>query len=219
MSKKTLLNEASVRKFMKFAKIDRYADNFINETYAPMEEEEKMREGDDKMREERMEEGREDKMEEGRGDKIEEAAHDMEEGHGMGMHDKMEEGMYTEEEHDESPAPPADDDAGAMEGTVDLDTFMDAFETALEQATGEDVEVDMGDDEMAMDDESAEEDEEDEVAGGMEMVDDEEVLEETLRRVTRRLNRMVESKKGAARKARMVESATDRIMARILKSE
>ena len=62
-------------------------------------------------------------------------------------------------------------------------------------------------------------DEEDEVAGEMEMVDDEEVLEETLRRVTRRLNRMVESKKSTARKARMVESVTDRIMARILKSE
>ena len=199
MSKKTLLNEASVRKFMKFAKIDRYADNFINETYAPMEEEEAM--------EERMHaEGREDKMEEGREDKMEE-----------GMHAEEEEGM--EPMDDDMPAddaPEMDDDGGAMEGTVDLDAFMDAFETALEQATGEDVEVDMGDDEMAMDDEAAEDDE---VAGEMEMVDDEEVLEETLRRVTRRLNRMVESKKDAARKARMVESATDRIMARILKSE
>ena len=183
MSKKTLLNEASVRKFMKFAKIDRYADNFINETYAPMEEEE-----------EAMEEG-------------------------VHADDKMEEGMYAEEEEGMEPmdddmpaddAPEMDDEGGAMEGTVDLDAFMDAFETALEQATGEDVEVDMGDDEAA---------EEDEVAGEMEMVDDEEVLEETLRRVTRRLNRMVESKKSAARKTRMVESVTDRIMARILKSE
>ena len=218
MSKKTLLIEASVRKFMKFAKIERYADNFINETYAPMEEEEAM--------EERMHaEGREDKMEEGREDKMEEAAHEMEEGHGMGMHDKMEAGMPAEEEEgmepmdDDMPADDAsemDDEGGAMEGTVDLDAFMDAFETALEQATGEDVEVDMGDDGMAMDDEAAEEDE---VAGEMEMVDDEEVLEETLRRVTRRLNRMVESKKSTARKARMVESVTDRIMARILKSE
>ena len=197
MSKKTLLNEASVRKFMKFAKIERYADNFINETYAPMEEEEAMEEGvhaDDKMEE------------------------------GVHADDKMEEGMYAEEEEgmepmdDDMPADdaPEMDDGGAMEGTVDLDAFMDAFETALEQATGEDVEVDMGDDEMAMDDEAAEEDE---VAGEMEMVDDEEVLEETLRRVTRRLNRMVESKKSAARKTRMVESVTDRIMARILKSE
>ena len=199
MSKKTLLNEASVRKFMKFAKIDRYADNFINETYAPMEEEEAM--------EERMHaEGREDKMEEGREDKMEE-----------GMHAEEEEGMKPmDDDMPADDAPEMDDDGGAMEGTVDLDAFMDAFETALEQATGEDVEVDMGDDEMAMDDAAAEEDE---VAGEMEMVDDEEVLEETLRRVTRRLNRMVESKKSAARKARMVESVTDRIMARILKSE
>ena len=208
MSKKTLLNEASVRKFMKFAKIDRYADNFINETYAPMEEEEAMEEGVHA----------DDKMEEGvhADDKMEEGVH---------ADDKMEEGMYAEEEEGMEPmdddmpaddAPEMDDEGGAMEGTVDLDAFMDAFETALEQATGEDVEVDMGDDEMAMDDEAAEEDE---VAGEMEMVDDEEVLEETLRRVTRRLNRMVESKKSAARKTRMVESVTDRIMARILKSE
>ena len=180
MSKKTLLNEASVRKFMKFAKIDRYADNFINETYAPMEEEEVMMEQEDEAPE---------------------------------MDDEA-------PEMDDMPAddaPEMDDEGGAMEGTVDLDAFMDAFETALESATGEDVEVDMGaGDELAMDDEAAEEDE---VAGEMEMVDDEEVLEETLRRVTRRLNRMVESKKSTARKARMVESVTDRIMARILKSE
>lgn len=179
MSKKTLLNEASVRKFMKFAKIDRYADNFINETYAPMEEEEVMMEQEDEAPE-------------------------------MGDEAPEMDDMPADD------APEMDDEGGAMEGTVDLDAFMDAFETALEQATGEDVEVDMGDDEMAMDDEAAEEDE---VAGEMEMVDDEEVLEETLRRVTRRLNRMVESKKSAARKAHMVESVTDRIMARILKSE
>ena len=179
MSKKTLLNEASVRKFMKFAKIDRYADNFINETYAPMEEEEVMMEQEDEAPE-------------------------------MGDEAPEMDDMPADE------APEMGDEGGAMEGTVDLDAFMDAFETALESATGEDVEVDMGDDEMAMDDEAAEEDE---VAGEMEMVDDEEVLEETLRRVTRRLNRMVESKKSAARKTRMVESVTDRIMARILKSE
>ncbi len=128
MSKKTLLNEASVRKFMKFAKIDRYADNFINETYAPMEEEEAM--------EERMHaEGREDKMEEGREDKMEE-----------GMHAEEEEGMKPmDDDMPADDAPEMGDEGGAMEGTVDLDAFMDAFETALEQATGEDVEVDMGD--------------------------------------------------------------------------
>ena len=197
MSKKTLLNEASIRKFMKFAKIDHYTDSFINETYTPMEEGE-----------------HEDKMEEG-----------------MHADDQMEEGMHTEEEDDESPAPPADDappadvdpmpsDDGAMEGTVDLESFMSAFETALEQATGEDVQVDMDgmddmDDMGAMDDMGGDE----EVAGEMEMVDDEEVLEETLRRVSARLNRMVETKKTSARKSRMVESVTDRIMARIQKGE
>ena len=182
MSKKTLLNEASVRKFMKFAKIDRYTDNFINEMYAPMEEEEAMMEQEDEAPE-------------------------------MGEEaPEMEDDMPAEE------APEMEDEGEgeAMEGTVDLEAFMDAFETALEAATGEDVEVDMGA-EAEMGEEAPEMD--DEVAGEMEMVDDEEVLEETLRRVTRRLNRMVESKKSTARKARMVESVTDRIMARILKSE
>jgi len=182
MSKKTLLNEASVRKFMKFAKIDRYADNFINEMYAPMEEEEAMMEQEDEAPE-------------------------------MGEEaPEMEDDMPAEE------APEMEDEGEgeAMEGTVDLEAFMDAFETALEAATGEDVEVDMGA-EAEMGEEAPEMD--DEVAGEMEMVDDEEVLEETVRRVTARLSKMVESKKKAANKARMVESITDRIVARILKGE
>ena len=170
MSKKTLLNEASVRKFMKFAKIDRYTDNFINEMYAPMEEEEAMMEQEDEAPE-------------------------------MG---------------EEAPEMEDEGEGEAMEGTVDLEAFMDAFETALEAATGEDVEVDMGA-EAEMGEEAPEMD--DEVAGEMEMVDDEEVLEETVRRVTARLSKMVESKKKAANKARMVESITDRIVARILKGE
>jgi hypothetical protein len=182
MSKKTLLNEDSVRKFMKFAKIDRYADNFINEMYAPMEEEEAMMEQEDEAPE-------------------------------MGEEaPEMEDDMPAEE------APEMEDEGEdeAMEGTVDLEAFMDAFETALEAATGEDVEVDMGA-EAEMGEEAPEMD--DEVAGEMEMVDDEEVLEETVRRVTARLSKMVESKKKAANKARMVESITDRIVARILKGE
>jgi hypothetical protein len=182
MSKKTLLNEASVRKFMKFAKIDRYTDNFINEMYAPMEEEEAMMEQEDEAPE-------------------------------MGEEaPEMEDDMPAEE------APEMEDEGEgeAMEGTVDLEAFMDAFETALEAATGEDVEVDMGA-EAEMGEEAPEMD--DEVAGEMEMVDDEEVLEETVRRVTARLSKMVESKKKAANKARMVESITDRIVARILKGE
>ena len=182
MSKKTLLNEASVRKFMKFAKIDRYTDNFINEMYAPMEEEEAMMEQEDEAPE-------------------------------MGEEaPEMEDDMPAEE------APEMEDEGEgeAMEGTVDLEAFMDAFETALEAATGEDVEVDMGA-EAEMGEEAPEMD--DEVAGEMEMVDDEEVLEETVRRVTARLSKMVESKKKAANKAQMIESITDRIVARILKGE
>lgn len=182
MSKKTLLNEASIRKFMKFAKIDRYTDSFINETYAPMGEGE----------------------------------------------DEMETDIGSEDEGDESLPPPADDapepsDDGGMEGTIDLESFMSAFETALEQSTGEDVQVDMdGMGDMGdMDDmgDMGDMDGDEDVADEMDLVDDDEVLEETLRRVSARLNRMVEAKKTSARKSRMVESVTNRIMARIKKGK
>ena len=39
MGKKNLLNETTVRKFMKFADLGRLSDNFINETYGPAPEE------------------------------------------------------------------------------------------------------------------------------------------------------------------------------------
>ena len=54
MSKKTLLNEATVRQFMKYANIGGLAQGFVNEMYAKEEE----------LEEAMHDEGREDKMEE-----------------------------------------------------------------------------------------------------------------------------------------------------------
>ena len=45
MSKKTLLNESTVRQFMKYANLGGLTDNFINETYMKEEEVEEGKKG------------------------------------------------------------------------------------------------------------------------------------------------------------------------------
>ena len=235
MSKKTLLNESTVRKFMKFANIEGLAQNFINETYSMEEEEteEGMRlEGE--HAEGRHAEGRHD---EGRGD-VMEGEHE-EAMHAEGAHD---EAMHAEGEHEEAMhaegAHEGDDDMdmdmgdakGAeldmsadeamalAQGLVDALTDLTGHEFTASSAGGapdmdmpgeegpEDagLDMDMGDDDKG--------DDEDEVLEGVHMVDEEEVVSETLRRVTKRIKNM-------SKRNRMVETVTDRIMARIKNGE
>tara|TARA_Y100000004_G_scaffold47537_1_gene52290 strand:- start:207 stop:833 length:627 start_codon:yes stop_codon:yes gene_type:complete len=208
MSKKTLLNESTVRKFMKFANIGALTENFVSETYS-MEEEE----AEEGMRlEGEHAEGRHD---EGRGDVME------------GEH---EEGMEDEGDTDMD-AGDMDMDAGGAEldmsedeamalaqGLVDALTDLTGHEFTASSAGGapdmdmpgdegpEDagLDMDMGDDDKG--------DDEDEVLEGVDMVDEEEVVSETLRRVTKRIKNM-------SKRNRMVETVTDRIMARIKNGE
>ena len=212
MSKKTLLNESTVRKFMKFANIGALTENFVSETYS-MEEEE----AEEGMRlEGEHAEGRHD---EGRGD-VMEAEH--EEGRIDSLH---------EEDMEDEPEPATDDmgdmDAGGAEldmsedeamalaqGLVDALTDLTGHEFTASSAGGapdmdmpgdegpEDagLDMDMGDDDKG--------DDEDEVLEGVDMVDEEEVVSETLRRVTKRIKSM-------SKRNRMVETVTDRIMTRI----
>ena len=235
MSKKTLLNESTVRKFMKFANIEGLAQNFINETYSMEEEEteEGMRlEGE--HAEGRHDEGRHD---EGRGD-VMEGEHE-EAMHAEGAHD---EAMHAEGEHEEAMhaegAHEGDDDMdmdmgdakGAeldmsadeamalAQGLVDALTDLTGHEFTASSAGGapdmdmpgdegpEDADLDMN---MGADDKD---DDEDEVLEGVHMVDEEEVVSETLRRVTKRIKNM-------SKRNRMVETVTDRIMARIKNGE
>ena len=208
MSKKTLLNESTVRKFMKFANIGALTENFVSETYS-MEEEE----AEEGMRlEGEHAEGRHD---EGRGDVME------------GEH---EEGMEDEGDTDMD-AGDMDMDAGGAEldmsedeamalaqGLVDALTDLTGHEFTASSAGGapdmdmpgdegpEDADLDMN---MGADDEGADEDE---VLEGVDMVDEEEVVSETLRRVTKRIKNM-------SKRNRMVETVTDRIMARIKNGE
>ena len=232
MSKKTLLNESTVRKFMKFANIEGLAQSFINETY--------------KMEEEELEEGMHAEEE------MEEAMHDegmgkyMEGAHEEGMYAEgaHEEGMHAEGEHegddadvgddaplDDAPVDDVEVDAGGAEldmsedeamalaqGLVDALTDLTGHEFTASSAGGapdmdmpgdegpEDADLDMN---MGADDEGADEDE---VLEGVDMVDEEEVVSETLRRVTKRIKNM-------SKRNRMVETVTDRIMARIKNGE
>ena len=214
MSKKTLLNESTVRKFMKFANIGGLAQNFINETYS-MEEEE----AEEGMRlEGEHAEGRHD---EGRGD-VMEGEHE-EAMHAEGEH---EEAMHAEGEHEGDDAPVDDvelyaggaeldmseDEAMALaQGLVDALTDLTGHEFTASSAGGGDMDMDMGDDAPPADmdmDMGAEEGDDEDVLEGVDMVDEEEVVAETLRRVTGRI-------KGMRKRDRLAETVTNRILARI----
>ena len=215
MSKKTLLNESTVRKFMKFANIGALTENFVSETYN-MEEEE----AEEGMRlEGEHAEGRHD---EGRGD-VMEAEH--EEGRIDSLHEEdVEETLHAEGEHegDDAPVDDVELDAGGAEldmsedeamalaqGLVDALTDLTGNEFTASSAGGAEADVDLDaelpGDEGPMDDAPAEEEE---VLEGVDMIDEDEVVSETLRRVTKRIKNM-------SKRNRMVETVTDRIMARI----
>ena len=165
-----------------------------------------------------------------------EGRHD--EGRGDVMEAEHEEGRIDslhEEDMEDEPEPATDDmgdmDAGGAEldmsedeamalaqGLVDALTDLTGHEFTASSAGGapdmdmpgdegpEDAGLDM---DMGADDEGADEDD---VLEGVDMVDEEEVVSETLRRVTKRIKSM-------SKRNRMVETVTDRIMARIKNGE
>ena len=223
MSKKTLLNEATVRKFMKFANIEGLAKGFVNEMYAKEEElEEAMHdEGREDKVEEDLDEGRHD---EGREDKVEEAAHD------EGRHDEgrgvppMEEAAHEMEEaaHEMEEAAHEDDemkmdDEAEVEDTSEasVEALVDALADTISRVTG--VEVTAADDAPPMDDmadapmDDAEMDMDaaaDEEEAADDLLDEEEMIEETVRRVTKRIA-------AAKKRDQLAETITSRIMERL----
>ena len=197
MSKKNLLNESTVRQFMKYANIERLSDNFVNEAYGVEEVEEPLEEADETLEE--------------ADETLEEVEEPLEEAEGEEFELDAEEPMDLEVGEEE--AAPIDG------GTVDIEQFMAAFEQALEQVTGEEVSVDTEADlegEELPGDEGPEDmalgaEEEEEVLEDTSMIDEDEVVQETLRRVTARLKGMQESDK-------LADALTDRIMNRISRS-
>jgi len=227
MSKKTLLNEATVRQFMKYANIGGLAQGFVNEMYAKEEElEEAMHdEGREDKMEEDLDEGRHD---EGREDKMEEAAHDEamhDEGRGMPMEAAHEEDMHAEDMHAEEADMDDEmkmDDEAEMEDTSEasVEALVDALADTISRVTGVEVtaaddappmddmaDAPMDDAEMAMDDAEMDMDAADEEAAD-DVLDEEEMIEETVRRVTKRIA-------AAKKRDQLAETITSRIMERL----
>jgi len=221
MSKKTLLEEGTVRQFMKLANLKPLASDFINETYMDEDLYEAEHEGaEDEMLPPEPEDAEIDAMAD------EEAPMDM-------MDMDAEEGAegalagVSEEAVEELISVVADALAGAtgvdidvtggeegIEGEDDMDD-MD-FAPAEEAPEGEEEEVmeaahEAGEEVMEMH-HPMEEDEYMEGMKGMSVVDEDEVMQETYRRVAKRLGAMNKQHK-------LIESVTNRIMSRLSKSK
>ena len=203
MSKKTLLNESQIRSFMKLAKLEPLTPGFVEgltESTDDLEEGRGMRmRAEDEMDEMRMRD--EDEMDEVRADAAGGGLQDARRGHGRGRGPadrleeeeemevdaaEMEDAAGDEMEMDaevEAPVEAPAADAGKM---VSVDDFLSALERALEDAMGEEVEIDadeVADDEPAdamdaMDDEPEDADE---------MGDDEALMESITKRVAKRI--------------------------------
>ena len=205
MSKKTLLNESTVRKFMKFANLGGLAENFVSENYAEEVVEEAAHEDEEVVEEATIEE-----------ETMEEGAY-MEDEEGM-------EAMDDDVPVDDAPA----DDLGAEEEAMtdtseaSVEALVDALADTITQVTGVEVtaadaapEAELPGDEGPVDDMAdapvgGEEEvlDEEEVALEEVALDEEAIMAETLRRVSSRLNEM-------KKKSDMIERLADRIIGRI----
>jgi len=198
MSKKSLLNESTVRRFMKYANIGHLSENFIGEGDGFEEEEEELDLG-------------------------------AEEGPAPAMGDMG----------DESPEAP-EGDMGDMGAEIEMSpedalALVQGLASEISDLTGHEVTAsadeggeeapmdDMGDeapmgdmgDEAPMGDMGGEEapaEDEEGVLEGVDMIDEEGVVNETLRRVTRRI-------KGMQKRDRLAETVTNRIMKRLHKNK
>lgn len=211
---KRLLSEGEMRRFAKLAKISP-----VNEMYGKAMPGARDEDEDEPGMRDYMEEGaHEDEEEPGMRDDMQEAAH--EDGEEMEVSaDEMDMDMDDmDDKMDMDMDMPA---ADAGEGMVDIEDFMNALESALEEVTGEEVstDIDMGD-EMAPDEggdalnmempkEPAEMEPE------MDMSDMDELAEAISRRVRRRMNENRRPAKRTRSKAETVNAVTERVMKRI----
>ena len=181
MKKNDMLNESTIRRFMKLATIDGLSDKFVaenlDETTDEVEEgrmrakrdDDEMREGehDDEVDEGRMRAKRdddemregadEDEVDEGRmrakrdDDEMREGAHEDDEDVKEGKHKDDDEMRESEEEVSFEEKMDMGADEPAAGGMVSVDQLMSALEKALEDVLGQEVEVSQDDDDMEMD--------------------------------------------------------------------
>ena len=232
MSKKNLLNESTVRQFMKFANLGGLSENFINEKY--MDEEEHA-EG---MHPEGMyAEGEHEDKEQV--DEIAPLAAMAGKAALGGLATHAAGKMMGEDEPEMAPMDddmPADDmDAmgdepageelppeavSALERAVEAaaDAMLDALapfgvegEASVEGDEAPAMDMDMDDEAPAMD----MDDDEGYILDEVDMIDEDEVVNETMTRVMNRLSLMKEAKEAEAKKDKMIDSVADAIIARL----
>ena len=204
MARKTLLNESEIRRFMKLANMKPVGEQRLAEMGGYMSAKRDDEDEEPGMRDEMMEQ--------------EEEEMDME----MDMEEKPAEDPMDEPEMDMDMDEP-EMDMGAGAGTqINLDDFLSALESALEDVTGEEVSTDMDmEADEGGDDEAADMDMEmdmDAPEGDMEMdMDDEEpgmrdMMEARVNRIAARVAQrlMAENKK-----ASNIDALTERIFNRL----
>ena len=199
MSKKNLLSESTIRKFMKFANIEALADNFLQEgTYMEAEE--------DMMQEEEEMEAPADDMEAPPVDDMEAPADDME-----GEEEEMQD---MEDEGGEELPPEA---VAALERAVE-DAVDSLLASLAPYGVQGDVEVEDGVEAELPGDEGPEDvADEEPVVDDMEMLDEDAIVNETLDRVTRRLRAMNESAKADAKREALADRIAEAVAKRLRK--
>ena len=214
MSKKDLLSEATVRQFMKYANIEGLTDNFINETYsATMEEEEVVAESDEVVAE-----GDYGMEEDKHKDAMEEGTYGMEEGaHEDAMEEPADEPALDDLDADDAPA----EDALPAEAVSALEQAVEAAADAMLAALapyGVEGEATIEDEpEMELPGDEGPEAVEDDEIPGLDVLDEEAIVNETMNRVTRRLAEMKDQQARDQKRDQMIDSLADSIMQRLQK--
>lgn len=196
MSNKNLLNESTIRKFMKLASIEPLADNFVKSRLQEAEEElEEMNCG--KVDDDKLEEADEE-LEEGYGKKeeLDEAEEELEEAKHEDLDEEVdldEMGMAYQDDEDMA-------DMGADAGRMlDMDQFLQVLEKAVEEFLGEPTEVEYDaeaemdmeepEGEMEMDMEMDAEEPMDMADAGEEEEEEEDLAEAIYKQVLKRLSK------------------------------
>ena len=208
MSKKKLLEEGTVRQFMKLANLKPLASGFINEMgydNKPMHEE-PLYEQEDEMEDEVL------PPEAGMGDEMDMAA-DEEAPMDMDMDMDAEEGAVGALANvpEEAVAELIDIVADALETATGVEIDVTGAEEGIEDMEGEEDGMAMAP-EDDLDFAPAEEGEEEEALAEINVIDEDAIMQETYRRVAKRLS-------GMNKQHKLVESVTNRIMQKLSKSK
>ena len=216
MSKKTLLEENAVRKMMKFANIGKLADGFVNENYGMYKEEEKeMMEAAHEGDEMPPEAGEEDEMlppEAGMEEPEDEMPAEEEGAMGMDEKEQMLADVVAAVADTLGVEAAVEGAEAAPEGEEEAMDFAPAVVADEEPADDEEV-MEMG--HKSMEEGKQDKDDDKEVVEEVEVIDEESVVAETVKRVTARLKAMKEEKS----KEDLVETITNRIIASLKKDK